>query len=469
MKKLCLLAGLFLLALSFSCTEQDKTGGTQLEGHVYFIGANATPQPVPGALVYIKNQFAQARTNADGAYSVALDPVESEFEAVIMASKVGFKDGQTTVYVQKDQTVQVPDITLEKVSSDSLFSPVDTLSSSGDASHIEVYGEHARHIYISGAGLQETAVVYFKVSDSRGVPVDDDHQVTVSFNILNGPDGGEYLYPSSMITDHGMVYTILNSGTVAGALQIEARFEQNGTTFRTLPVRLSIYGGLPDADHFSLALDKVNIAGRVHFGLLDGVTAFVGDKYSNPVAPGTAVYFSSDYAIVDGSAVTDEMGRATVNFMSAQPLPPDPGNNPFARITASTYSDTLAKHEIKAEATVLLSDVTAPILVSPESFTYTDLNKPVQFSYTVQDIWGNPIVGGSSIKVAATDGAVYGDVDVTMLDARGSGPGLTDYAFTWAPGDSLQAPLVYISITVQTPADGNGYRSVNIAGAKSAN
>ena len=47
---------------------------------------------------------------------------------------------------------------------------------------------------------------------------------------------------------------------------------------------------------------------------------YVGDKYSNPVRPGTSVYFETTHGIIEGSDLTDSLGRATVTlFNSAFP------------------------------------------------------------------------------------------------------------------------------------------------------
>ena len=71
--------------------------------------------------------------------------------------------------------------------------------------------------------------------------------------------------------------------------------------------------------------------------------------------------------------------------------------------------------------------------------------------------------------VEATAGEVFGDKNIKLLDTRYPGPGTTDFSFSWAPGDSLEAPQVYISIQVSTPEYGNGYQSRNIVGTKMAN
>ncbi len=459
---------LWIVSLTVLSCQQSTTNEnvSTLSGTVYYLDENQAAQPLALALVHTKEIFAQGMTNGMGQYSISFEPASEEAEFTIEASKAGYEVSQAVVLVKKGSSIHVPDITMRKISNDTLILPIDTTRVSGDAAHIEVFGNPDSHIYIQNSGMSESTILHFLVTDAQGIPVDENHKVDVQFSILNGPGGGEYLYPATVTTQYGLAYTVLNSGTVAGPVQIRAEILVNGQPVTALPIRVAIYGGLPDPDHFSISLDQANIAGRVHFGLIDNVTAFVGDRYSNPVAPGTVVYFESDYGIVAGSAQTDEMGRATVAFMSAQPLPPDPAVNPFARITAKTYSDSLDQYEISTGANLLLSDVTAAITVSPASFTYNEQNSPVQFSYSVHDIWGYPLVGNTRIHVAATDGELYGDVDISTRDTQIPGPGTTGFSFTWAPGDSLDAPQVYITITVDPPATGNGYRSTSILGNK---
>ena len=450
----------------FTCSESTNVEDlATLKGRIYFVAGANLPEPLAGATVSALDYFAQSQTNTNGVFEVKVDlgGEDGPVEVGLQVSKAGYETGTTYVNAQKGETTLVPDLTLLQIYSDTT-----TLedSISGDATHITVDGIHSTHIYVQSSGLQETAKINFVVTDDQGRLVDSTHSVLVHFNILSGPDGGEYLEPDTMRTINGRVHTVLNSGIIAGPVQLDVYAEANGQTIRTLPIRMAIYGGLPDQRHFSLAVDKLNIAGRVHFGIIDNITAFVGDKFSNPVAPGTIVYFSTDYCIVEGAAVTDELGQATVRFESAGPFPPNPIDSTFAHITAWTYEDTVLRNTINTGAKVLLSDVTAPIQISPSSFSYTAVNSPVAFDYTVQDIWGNPLVGNTSIKVSTTAGNLYGDVNVSLIDTRSPGPGTTDFQFYWAPGDSLDDPQVFISITVDPPSDGNGYRSVGISGSR---
>jgi len=462
---------ILLVSLSFTVYLSCDTGTgaddlVVLSGSVYTLDEDNNIIPVEKALVTAENIYLQASTDQDGVFSFEFKPENDTANVRFSVTKTGFLRARTTFSAKKGQTYEVPAIELRRTTFDTSGSGN---TSSADAAHIEVDEVNDNHIYVYSSGLKETAFLTFIVTDAEGTPVDDNHAETVHFSILNGPDGGEYLYPSESITTDGYAFTTLNSGTIAGPVQIEAYIERANGIIRSTPMRYVIYGGLPDDNHFSIAIDRVNIAGQVYFGIIDNVTAFVGDQYSNPVAPGTIVYFSTDYGIVDGAAATDELGRATVSYMSASPLPPTPAISSFANISAWTYGDTSNNSILSTDVPLLLSSTTNTIQVTPSSFQYNDSNTPQSFDYTVADIYGNPLVADTRITVEATAGDVFGDKNITLLDARYPGAGSTDFSFSWAPGDSLKAPQVYISIQVSTPENGNGYRSRNIVGTKVAN
>ena len=469
MRKFILLLISLLVLIACTTSIQDKVA--TLKGNVFYLDRNKIAHPLEGVLVVAKDFFVQAKSDAAGAYTLKLEPPAEEetFEVELQFSKVGFSMETFTVKAKIKQVLQVPDVTMQQIQADTLINPTDTLRSSGPAKHITVLNQSTDHIYIKGSGLVESAVLNFVVTDANGIKVDSDHRVRVKFYILNSPGGGEYIFPDTMTTRNGYVYTVLNSGTISGAVQIVAEAEAEGETIRSKPIRVAIHGGLPDQEHFSIVAGQANIAGRVHFGIVDQITAYIGDKYSNPVAPGTVVYFKSDYCIVEGSAVTNELGLATVRLISAAPIPPEPLINPFATITAYTYTDTLGSKTIESSTKVLLTDIVAPIEVEPTTFTYSDLNEPKQFDYKVHDIWGFPLVAGTTINVDATAGQLYGDVNIEMKDTQSSGPGTTEFSFTWAPGDSLKDPQVYINIVVDSPPEGNGYISTAVVGTKVTN
>ena len=52
------------------------------------------------------------------------------------------------------------------------------------------------------------------------------------------------------------------------------------------------------------------------------ITALVGDRYNNPVTPGTAVYFTTSGGVITtATGYTDSAGFATVTLYSGNPLP----------------------------------------------------------------------------------------------------------------------------------------------------
>src|SRR5690606_25392491 len=177
-------------------------------------------------------------------------------------------------------------------------------------------------IGVQSAGTDETATLTFVVLDAFGNPVDEEHAVEVHFEIVSGPGGGEFIAPTSKETNAaGRVQTTVSSGTRAGTVQILATAtNEEGQTISSFPVVITITGGLPDLAHFSVAPATRNFPGYDVFGLTNQITAFVGDRYGNPVQPGTAVYFTTNAGIIEGSGVTDDLGRTTVELVSALPL-----------------------------------------------------------------------------------------------------------------------------------------------------
>ncbi len=447
-----------------SCADVTDTSNIAVINGTVYTYSDGQLVPVENALVSAVEVYRQANTDINGKYSFSLELPAAEQQITIQASKAGYISGQVQALAKNGETFLAPDLTLSLINADTSGGlPVST---SGDAAHIQLTENSVPQIYIYSSGLRESATMRFSLTDAEGNVVDNEHSETVFFRILNGPGGGEYLFPDSMTSKNGLVSTTLNSGIKAGPVQIEAYFVREGATYRTIPPRVAIYGGLPDQDRFSLAAEQMNIAGQVRFGIVDNITAFVGDKYGNPVAPGTIVYFTSQYGIIQGAAITDELGRAVVQYLTAAPLPADPANSSFTEIRAVTYGDTLGEKKLETTLDLLLSAATAGIEVNPQSFNYTNLNNGIAFDFKVKDIYGNPLVADTRIKVTSTAGTLYGDKDVTLLDNRYPGNGSTEFSFSWAPGDSLKDTQVYINIQVNSPAEGNGSRSLRLVGTK---
>ena len=297
-------------------------------------------RPIKDVLIRSSSFVETALTDENGAYSLDVQLPDSIARIVSLSfSKSGFFDFTAgSIVIQNGKRANVADAVL-------INSGGGSTGSSGPASNVVLTNIQTSNIFVKGSGANETSDATFEVRDVNGIPVDLEHQVKVCFQIKGGPNGGEFVAPDTALTNsNGRVFTTVNSGTIAGALQIVA--EVAGTLIESAPVPISIHGGLPDNAHFSVVPARLNFAGYNIFGLENLITVFVGDKYSNPVPPGTSVQFQSTGGIIQGSAVTNQLGIASVSLISAAPQPqgvsgeaPPRNERGFALITAQTVDE----------------------------------------------------------------------------------------------------------------------------------
>jgi len=311
----------------------------------------------------------------------------------------------------------------------------------GPPASIVVISVEPATIGVRGAGANETAMVTFEVRDARGNTVADGEPVLFR---LDAPGaGGERVGPESTATVNGRVQAALSSGTRARTVRLLAEAPlASGDTVRSTPVPIAIHGGLPDEDHFGLAAKPVNLAGRVLFGLESEITAFVFDKYSNPVQPGTSIRFRTDGGGVQGAAETDENGQASVTLFTALPIPPGPDF--LATVSGQTVDEE--GREIEVSTTVLFSGPTAPIQLTGAGADTVSVGrlfvpnaKNAIVTFRVSDISDNPLMGGSTITVTSDVAMISGDANVIIPDARS---GHIDYAIVVAdPAPIEDIPL----------------------------
>ncbi len=200
-------------------------------------------------------------------------------------------------------------------------------------------------------------------------------------------------------------------------VQLIAEVHLGTQVIRSMPVAVAIHGGLPDSTHFSLAVEKLNFPGYNIYGLIDRITAYVGDKYGNPVKPETAVYFTTTGGLIEGSAFTDVLGQASVRLVSAAPKPLHPILGPgFATVTGRTADEN--QNEIEALAIVLFSGV-PQISVNPSNIDVPNGGSQY-FAYRVSDQNNNPLAAGTSISVTVEKGDVeaYGNTNLTLPDTQ---------------------------------------------------
>lgn len=420
----------------------DEKGAAVLKGQVI---ENSSGDPMANVVVRVKSGdfINQAvTTDENGKFRMEVD-VEEGIELEMTVFHEGYYQELSQVFAIAGREVEVPPFRLKEKEAQK--------KESGEPSSIFLVAQTAESIGVKESGAQETAHVTFEVQDSSGNPLDIDHAVDVNFIVGASPGGGEFIHPTKVKTNaDGRATVTLNSGTRSGVVQIIAETENDGIIVRSKPVFIAIHGGLPDPAHFSVAREKVNIPGLLEYGFKDRITAYVGDKYSNPVRPGTAVYFKSTGGIIEGSALTNELGEASVLLYSADPQPVHPQlGEGFAVVTASTADEL--NNNISTEAIVLFSGGASQFGVSPGTFNLAN-GESQTFTYYVRDVNGNTLTGGTSIVITA-DGKnvkIGGDVNISLPDALS---GWQNFTFTVGDGDSfiIDPEVVTISIEVSVP------------------
>lgn len=413
-----------------------------------------TNNPIDSAVVRILNISPEIveMTDSEGKFNIEFT-AENTINISVTAFKESYLPDTTIVLAVPGRTITVPPLTLEPTAQ--------TPTTSGEAASIILFSQSSQSIGVQESGSIETAELVFEVQDSSGHPVDLEHSVEVKFSIGSGPGAEEFIHPTTAKTaNNGQVTVSLFSGTKAGVVQIIAEANVGANLIRSQPVAIAIHGGLPDSLHFSLAPEKVNFAGYVTFGLTDIITAFVGDKYANPVKPGTAVYFTTTGGIIEGSSLTDEQGQASVSLISAEPMPIHPTLGPgFATITGKTADEN--QNTISAETIVLFSG--HPVIsINPNLINIPNAGSQT-FSYTVCDHNGNPLAEGNGITVTidGESASANGALNKTIPDTQNKM--WTNFSFTVfdAAPDTIYANPVSITISTSGP---NGYAEIGISG-----
>ena len=195
-------------------------------------------------------------------------------------------------------------------------------------------------------------------------------------------------------------------------------------------------------------------------GLTDVITAFVGDKYGNPVRSSTSVYFTTSGGIIEGSALTNQQGIGFVSLISADPRPTatNPGVG-FATVTASTANDN--SQTISTNTVVLFSGL-PQVSISPTTFNIANGGSQ-SFTYTVSDQNANPLAQGTSITVAVEGESVtsQGDLNISLPDTQSKS--WTHFSFTVADAADTINVVKPVTITINTTGP-NGGGKISISG-----
>jgi len=457
----------------FSCANPTSSTGSAYTVNLTGTVVNLVGTQLDSVSMIVWIPFSKDTAKNNGTFSINFQASDKTTIAdSITFSRSGFYS--TTKYFSYSSSANT--INLSAVVLKGLTPGNDSSKSGGQVSQragqIVFIGSTADNLSILGAGGVNACTLTFEVRDSLSVPVDTANQVNVNFRFVNQPDAQTLLSRDSIHTNSsGQVTVLLTSGLKAGLASVQATAAVKDKinpaiydTIRSQIVSIPIYGGYPDSSHFSIGSTLLNVPGGVIINFQDKISVLVGDKYGNPVHPGTPVYFSSTGGSIEGEGQTDNDGIASVTLFTGNPVP----SNGFAIVTAqvatsqtaggstsesnSPYVENskkgasrfiLAKASIpkplsnhaakfKAQKVIagpLLSD-SMPILFSGRTTLGSSNNNftiPVgsatQVNFTVSDAIGNPLMSGSTIQVTASGPAssfvtMTGDASVTIPDTQ---------------------------------------------------
>ena len=460
----------------FSCANPTSSNGSEYAVTISGTVVNLSATPLDSVHIVLWTPFQQDTGKSNGTFSISFQASDkTTVNDSITFSRAGWYSlTKYFTYSSSSATISLGAVALKGLTG-AQDSTTATTHASQRAGQIVFLGSSTDNLSILGAGGPTATILTFEVRDSLGTPVDTSNSVSVDFKFINQPDALTQLNLDSVRTNSsGQVAVQLSSGYKAGLATVEAyaavKDKSSATGYDTIAsqiVSIPIYGGYPDSSHLSIGSTLFNVPGGVIINFQDKVSVLVGDKYGNPVHPGTPVYFTSTGGSIEAQGLTDNDGIASATLFTGNPVPSNgfawiyaqvatlPQSGSASSSTASTpiftsknkkYADgvtfnrtttvpkPLANHIVKfkpasIKAGTVLTDST-PILFSGRTIISTSNNNfviPVGLSttvnYTVSDINGNPLTGGSTVSVSATGSAsssvtMTGDITVNIPDTQ---------------------------------------------------
>ena len=497
--------------------QQDKS---QSVAHVVGQVTDIRSQmPVTNATVIMTSSLKKdsVRTLNDGSYSfdINLPGATSSLSGTLLFRLSSYNDTTINFTVGAGQTITKN----AALSAKPTVVGGDSSTGRGVARSISLVSISRQEISIHGVGRNETSVLVWQVLDSLGFPLDINHRDTVVFVPTGIPvSSGDpaYVTPTSGITDGaGQISTTVNSGTVAGTIQLLAGLTlASGKVVQSSPVVITIDGGLPDQTHFELNASEINFAGYDWSERSPvpspSFTAQAGDKYGNPVAPGTAIYFTTTGGIITAAGQTDASGHANATLYSGNPLPHtsgldttlyggagDPllplldGDHGFPADPTYFGSGTgygYVKAFTQGENSVVVADsglicfsaATAPILlgdsltISPMTVTLN--SGSVSIPIHISDRFGNPLESGTTITASVSLPPNLGGnvtnvysanatgLPATLGDYLTRGFGKTDFILTISVAQTQGLPTpTQFGVTIKVNGR-NGTREASFSG-----
>ncbi|UCE24542.1 MAG: hypothetical protein JSU74_00385 [Candidatus Zixiibacteriota bacterium] len=292
------------------------------------------------------------------------------------------------------------------------------------------------NLVVKHTGGIETCDLYAIGYDVNGNRVPEGMAIT--FRILDGPDGGEFIGTDPAVTDvvaftnsQGMATVPISSGTVSGTIRIRAFADtvlSNATQVMVSagPPKYMVVGAGEECNYpyWDIVNERVE------------VVAVVSDTFLNPVNDSTVVYFSCD----EGSMKSHE-GR-TENLEGVVTSEWISGNNVATAdgkvwIFAETNGGTLRCSTMFINSSPIVTAWFEPAVMS----FYADGKSEYLVMLQARDVNNNWVVGGTAVTFEATDivrvlpavleNGCLGSQDVVKVESTGN----LDYDYSTPGGD----------------------------------
>lgn len=174
----------------------------------------------------------------------------------------------------------------------------------------------------SGAGVSETSILTFRVTDANGQPVGQGTKVNFSVQTPAGGFGVQGNATGS--TDaNGKVSVTVASGSVPLIGTVKATLQDDSSTaFDESAIygtgSVSVQEGVATENRFAVAVATLNPAAGNHLGVTDQVTVRAADRYGNWVPDGTTIHFATKLGDIGSSCPTKD-GGCSVTWTSQGP------------------------------------------------------------------------------------------------------------------------------------------------------
>ncbi|MBN1756367.1 Ig-like domain-containing protein [bacterium] len=315
-------------------------------------------------------------------------------------------------------------------------------------------------IYVIESGEVDQSVLMVRVYDIYNNYVADSTKVW--FELVNYPGTTPTQRPSFQPSNplnplesdtvyilNGRASATLRAGTHSGTVRIDA----HTSSISTRAPRIVISSGLPYT--ISLSRAECNVRGWDIDGVPNQITAIVSDTFANPVAPGTAVWFTTTEGVVVGNATTDDSGFAFTTWYSSEPR--DSG---WACVIGESRG---AGGHVAIDTTCFFNSgpiYNLSVVVTPSNVLADGISE-AEVYVEVQDINGNPVIDDFSITLEAEKGDVT-NVITTVNECFGS-YAVGTYTSTTVEVDSgCSLPLVYRDVIRARAGIVTGSATVNL-------